>query len=458
MRTSVSSLLETARGRLDELEGAGTPAATLDRLRRLVEDAAVRLPGATGVRERDAIEAAVEAGRVSADAPAAQHVRSGYGRVERRLIVAAFVGYSLWVGVTICSKAEGFWPAAGLILAAFGPPLLAAEVAGWTLRVAFSHAGRRDAEESGAAVSFRNGFLLGYCLPTGWMAMGVAPSFPDRGALIVLAVVGAVGLVGGFCIGGRLLAGDLGTHARRREMLRDVIRRADDLLLIADRSKDRADDQTRSPASDQANHGHNASGEDAGDPLPPHIAALARVLGHLAKADGRVTTNEIACAEGIVTLLEVEGGDREAFVRAFGAGKGVADLSADLAALRDHCGADEGRGGELMGYLIMVAQADGHVGPEEAAVLAAAEDMICGGVTNIAGLVDKLNEDSPYAVLGLTPPCTREEAKRAHRKKAAELHPDKLRHQNLPQEMRAFAEARYRAVNEAYETIKGDLG
>ena len=72
--------------------------------------------------------------------------------------------------------------------------------------------------------------------------------------------------------------------------------------------------------------------------------------------------------------------------------------------------------------------------------------------------MEKLDEDSPHAVLGLTPPCTRDEAKRTHRKKAADLHPDRLRRQNLPEEMQSFAEARYRAVNEAYETIEDDLG
>ena len=321
-------------------------------------------------------------------------------------------------------------------------------------RAGSSDSPRGGPDERTAAYSFGWGAGLGYGVPVGLLMLTRGGGFSRSVVLPLLAISAVAGLV----FGTLLLVRDLGTHARRREMLRDVIRRADDLLLNIGGLVDRAGRSDRSTAADEAKYGHNASGGHAGNPLPPHVAALARVLGHLAKADGRVTPSEIACAEGIVTLLELENGDREAFVRAFGAGKGVADLSADLAVLRDHCGADEDRGGELMGYLIMVAQADGHVGPEEAEVLAAAEDVICGGVTNIAGLVDKLNEDSPYAALGLTPPCTREEAKRAHRRKAAELHPDKLRHQNIPEEMRASAEARYRAVNEACETIKVDLG
>ena len=254
---------------------------------------------------------------------------------------------------------------------------------------------------------------------------------------------------GGFSAGGFVVLLELGVHARRRAMLREVIRRADGLLSAGDAggAEGEADAEPAPAAPD----------------LPPHVAALARLAGRLAKADGRVTPSEIAAAEEMVGRLGLPTGGREAFIAEFGRGKRGGDIETELAALREHFDR-VGDGGytpkSAFFDLFMIARADGHVGPAEEALLWRAAAAVGGGTFDpqpLREMIEQVNADSPYDALGLTPPCTRDEAKRAHRKKAAELHPDKLRHQNIPEEMRAFAESRYRAVNEAYETIKGDL-
>ena len=63
-----------------------------------------------------------------------------------------------------------------------------------------------------------------------------------------------------------------------------------------------------------------------------------------------------------------------------------------------------------------------------------------------------------YAAPGLTPPCTRDEAKRAHRRKAAGYHPDRLARQDVPDELRSFGERRFKLIAAAYERIESDLG
>ena len=468
MFESANSLVRRAEEKVGELERNGRDPSKVQRLRGLLRDGVfspspaddLLFSGSHFIKD-DLAEAAA----LTEDSPGKHHLSRM--RVVRRVVLATVP--AVWLLCWFCTPG-GFLRAAFIALIIVGcgvtPGLLVAWIPPWAaLRLLFpvTPPGSPAPAKRGQEPSASQAFGL-----TGGVALSAALGFfyavglvrPARGDDSDWVVVICVALSHGFglLVGGFFLLLELSMHARRRSMLRDVIRRADELLLGAGGSDDHEGRTNRGPVGDRHPDAASEHGEDADAPLPPHVAALARVLGRLAKADGRVTPSEIDCAETIVLLLGLDDRRRGAFVRAFGDGKRAADLPGDLAALRAYCDGDGDRASEVMVRLLSMAHADGHVGPEEAEVLAAAEDAIGGGSTDIKGLAESLNESSPYAALGLTPPCTRDEAKRAHRRKAAELHPDKLRHQNLPEEMRAFAEARYRAVNEAYETIKGDLG
>ena len=111
--------------------------------------------------------------------------------------------------------------------------------------------------------------------------------------------------------------------------------------------------------------------------------------------------------------------------------------------------------------LFMIARADGHVGPAEEALLWRLQEVLWRGAADpgpLREMIEQVNADSPYTVLGLTPPCSRAEVRRAYRRKAAEFHPDRLGRRDIPDELRSFGEARFRAVNDAYERIRRDLG
>lgn len=58
----------------------------------------------------------------------------------------------------------------------------------------------------------------------------------------------------------------------------------------------------------------------------------------------------------------------------------------------------------------------------------------------------------PYKVLGLDSTATDEEIKKAYRRLAMKYHPDKV--EGLGEEVKKNAEAQFREINEAYETIK----
>ena len=471
MFESANSLVRRAEEKVSELERKDRDPSRVRRLRGLLRDAAFSPSPADGQLLPDDyfIRGDIEkAAALTEDSPGKHHLSRM--RVARRVVFATVP--AVWL---LCwfHASGGFLRAAFIasIIAGWGVTsgIVAAWIPPWAaLRLLFpvtppgssAPANRGQEPSAGWAFGITGGVALSAALGFFYAVGLVRPARGDDSDWVVVICV-ALSHGFGLLVGGFFLLLELSMHARRRSMLRDVIRRADELLVAVDGPGGRAGGTSRHQTAGGANVATDASsehGEDAGDPLPPHVAALARVLGHLAKADGRVTPSEIDCAETIVLLLGLDDRGRGAFVRAFGDGKRTTDLPGDLAVLRAYCDEDEDRASELMVRLLSMAHADGHVGPEEAEVLAAAEDAIGGGPSNLAGLVEGLNESSPYAALGLTPPCTREEAKRAHRRKAAELHPDKLRHQNLPEEMRSFAEARYKAVNEAYETIKGDLG
>ena len=62
----------------------------------------------------------------------------------------------------------------------------------------------------------------------------------------------------------------------------------------------------------------------------------------------------------------------------------------------------------------------------------------------------------PYKVLGLDSTATDEEIKKAYRRLAMKYHPDKV--EGLGEEVKKNAEAQFREINEAYETLKNLRG
>jgi DnaJ like chaperone protein len=86
----------------------------------------------------------------------------------------------------------------------------------------------------------------------------------------------------------------------------------------------------------------SAAGAAGGAPLgigPQFFASTFRVMGHVAKADGRVTEREIEAARGIMQSLRLgEAQVREA-IALFSAGKQPGfDLDGEMARLRASCG------------------------------------------------------------------------------------------------------------------------
>ncbi len=175
----------------------------------------------------------------------------------------------------------------------------------------------------------------------------------------------------------------------------------------------------------------------------------------LAKADGRVTRDEVAMFRAIFTIPP---GEERNAARVFNlARQDVAGFDAyarKIAAMfppRDPVLQD------LLEGLFHVAIADGDFHP--------AEEEFLHEVARIFGLTEACfralrarvvpgAEPDPLAVLELPPTASLAEARRAFRRMVRESHPDALRARGVPEEAVRVAEARLKALNSAWEAVQ----
>lgn len=110
---------------------------------------------------------------------------------------------------------------------------------------------------------------------------------------------------------------------------------------------------------------------------------------------------------------------------------------------------------QLLNFLVVIAQADGRVAPEELAAL--------HEVTSYLGLqMDELdsmlnmrdgtsNLDAAYKVLGIAPTATDDEVKAAYRRMALKHHPDRVA--TLGDDVKKAAQRKFQDINNAKEAI-----
>ncbi len=209
------------------------------------------------------------------------------------------------------------------------------------------------------------------------------------------------------------------------------------------------------------------------------------VMGHLAKADGRVSETEIAFAKSVMDRMGLSQGMRNAAILFFNQGKAPAyDLTEALEALHRAVPGTSPLLHLLLEIEIAAAYADGEPNAAEREVLEhicrtlkisrasyrRLENLIqiqhrlfaamgaAGGPWGSAGT--RGAERSPastlagaYAVLGVEPQASDEEVKRAYRRLINRHHPDKLASRGLPEEALKMASQKTQEIIRAYETV-----
>jgi DnaJ like chaperone protein len=204
-------------------------------------------------------------------------------------------------------------------------------------------------------------------------------------------------------------------------------------------------------------------------------------MGCLAKADGRVSEQEISAARAVMAELRLDSARVQQAIECFTAGKQPGfDLTAELTALERVCG---GRpdlvrvfveiqvraalsGNNLDGAVRpLLNRLAGRLGlsPFELAQIEAVLRIRGGGFryAHAAGAPgpsasEKL--DQAYKVLEAVPGDSDQEIVKAYRRQLSRHHPDKLKANGLPESMIEHAKQRTQQIIEAYELIRERRG
>ena len=175
------------------------------------------------------------------------------------------------------------------------------------------------------------------------------------------------------------------------------------------------------------------------------------------KADGQVSQSELDCVKEFIRRNFGESAVSEAMrmldsfnrqqVNIYSVGPQIADNMNYSQRL------------QLFHYLVQIATADGNFSKSEKSVLEAIGAVIRlnnSDINSVIAMFYRENDESAYAVLGISPNATDDEVKSAYRRMAMKNHPDKV--STLGPEVQKAAEEKFRQIQDAYETIKRQRG
>jgi DnaJ like chaperone protein len=183
------------------------------------------------------------------------------------------------------------------------------------------------------------------------------------------------------------------------------------------------------------------------------IAVIA--LGaKLAKADGRVTRDEVSAFREVFTIAPE---DEAEAAHVFNlARQDVAGFDAYARQVARMFGPGDRVLTDLVEGLVHVAVADGNLHPEEDGYLREVAAILGVADAALRCMVARAVPDGdpdPYAVLGVTPDAAPEAIRAAWRQAVRDNHPDQLIARGLPDEAVRLAEKRLVAVNRAWEEL-----
>ncbi len=197
------------------------------------------------------------------------------------------------------------------------------------------------------------------------------------------------------------------------------------------------------------------------------------VMGHVCKADGRVSEDEIALARQIMQQMDMGDEQMKMAMKLFNEGK-KADfpMQAVMQQFRREIGYRPNLVRMFLEIQIMAAYADGVMHKQERQVLLNICDLLnvsrhefehlcsmLGGMHSPGSRKEaELSLQQAYAVLDLSEDAGRDEIKRAYRRLLSQHHPDKLVAKGLPEEMMKLATERTHEIRQAYELIKQNKG
>lgn len=225
------------------------------------------------------------------------------------------------------------------------------------------------------------------------------------------------------------------------------------------------------------------SGHDAAVSQQAFFTATFSVMGHVAKADGVVSQDEIHAANAVMAHMNLDPAQRLAAIQLFNQGKEPGfDLDGALRNLRSACHGRRDLLGMFLQIQVHAALADGgSMHPAEHELLericaalgissyelnqyeqfVRAQQRFRGAGAGSGGGMREPRQDNlaaAYQTLGVAATTTEAEIKTAYRRLMKENHPDKLVARGLPENMIKLAQEKVQQINVAYDAIKQARG
>lgn len=193
------------------------------------------------------------------------------------------------------------------------------------------------------------------------------------------------------------------------------------------------------------------------------MVALISLAAKVAKADGRVTPQEVTAFDQFLKNdLRMPASERRVAARIFNQARDSQVPASEFARqLSSIMAGQRQRLRDLVTILLKIAWADGQLSYEEESIIRSiAGDL---GLSpreydECKALFSRGNLQAAYAVLEVKPTASNEEVKKSYRRLAREYHPDKLAAKGLPEDFMKFANEKLQAINEAYDLIRQKRG
>ncbi len=194
------------------------------------------------------------------------------------------------------------------------------------------------------------------------------------------------------------------------------------------------------------------------------FTATFSVMGHVAKADGQVTNDEIASARNIMAQMQLDAAQREAAMKLFNEGK-QADFPLDevLTQFKHECHRRRNLMQMFIEIQIATVLADKNIHAAEKNLLYYIADVLGFSHQHVeqffhyAGGQQKSGKSAlkeAYALLGVSESDSYDKIKKSYRRLMNQHHPDKLVAKGLPEEMLKLATEKTQQIQKAYDLIK----
>lgn len=205
-----------------------------------------------------------------------------------------------------------------------------------------------------------------------------------------------------------------------------------------------------------------------------YFSSTFYVMGHVCKADGHVSADEIRVAREVMDRMELTKPQCERAIGLFNEGKSPAfPIDQVLMKLKVSCSTQKNLLRMFMEIQIMAAMADGDLSSVEHRLLLQISERL--GISRVEyqhieervriamGISDKSDQGEysnsekkareAYVFLGIEEGASDRDVKKAYRRLLSQHHPDKLVSKGLPEEMMKLATQKTHEIRQAYEII-----